>query len=89
MQRMWSSATESQMSNKIICDTVEFLIDDSDEVTLNLFEDKLQTIYELYRKQHDITKDFNEFTDDDIILMCLKVSSTFFYNDKKNVIAIN
>lgn len=69
--------------------TVEFLIDDSDEVTLNLFEDKLQTIYELYRKQHDITKDFNEFTDEDIILICLKVSSTFFYNDKKNVIAIN
>ena len=58
--------------------TVEFLIDDSDEVTLNLFEDKLQTIYELYREQHDITKDFNELTDDNIILICLKVSSTFF-----------
>lgn len=34
--------------------TVEFLIDDSDEVTLNLFEDKLQTIYELYKKQHEV-----------------------------------
>ena len=74
---MWSSTTESQMPNKIIC-AVEFLIDNSDEVTLNLFEDKLQTMYELYRKQHDIAKDFNEFTDDDIILICLKVSSIFF-----------
>ena len=82
MQRMWSSTTESQMPNKIIC-AVEFLIDNSDEVTLNLFEDKLQTIYELYKKQHNITKDLNEFTDDDTTLMCLKVSSTVFYNDRK------
>lgn len=69
--------------------TVEFLQEEEEEIVLNIFEDKLQSLYELYKTQFGEEKSFDQLSDDDIMVMCLKVKSTVYFNSKRNVIAIN
>lgn len=68
--------------------TAEYSNDSGQTVTLKLFEDKLQKLYELQKSQEDVTKAFHDFTDDEMYEMLLTVNATIVYNDNSNVIAV-
>lgn len=68
--------------------TVEFSNERGETVTLKLFEDKLEKLYELQKTQQDVTKAFHDFSDDEIMEMLLTVNATIVHNDNSNVIAV-
>lgn len=59
-----------------------------DNVTINIFDDKLFDLYELNKTQYDHGKSFGELTDDDIIELLLTAEATVCYNSKKSVISV-
>ena len=68
--------------------TVEFGCTSDDTISLILFEEKLQKLYEIFKTQADWPKAFEVLDDDDIMEMMLTVNSTILFNEKKNVVAI-
>lgn len=66
----------------------EFGLDEKKNIVLNLFEDKLIKLYELFKVQNDVPMPFDQFTDDQITQMLLTADAKIVYNDKLSVIAV-
>ena len=57
---------------------------DKDTTSLNIFDNIIEELYTLYKRQHgNIDKLFTELTDDDVTEILLTVNTTVFFNDKK------
>ena len=67
---------------------VEFDNNSDKTLSLNLFDDKLLNVYELYKTQQDVTKSFDDFTHSNITEMLLLVNAAVVFNDKKNIVSI-
>ncbi|PFX32371.1 hypothetical protein AWC38_SpisGene2789 [Stylophora pistillata] len=68
--------------------TAEFSLDADENITLMLFEEKLESLYELYKTQNDVPATFYDLSDGEIVEMILTVNATIVYNDKLNVAAV-
>ena len=61
-----------------------------EEISLVLFDDKLQRLHELFCSQEAFKKEFEECDEDDIMFMLLTVSATVVFNkDNRSVITCN
>ena len=57
---------------------------EGEQLTLNLFDDKLQQLLEIYKTQNeDEKRSFNELQDEDIVEMLLTVEAVFVLQQKK------
>ena len=62
---------------------------EGEQLTLNLFDDKLQQLLEIYKTQNeDEKRSFNELQDEDIVEMLLTVEAVLSYNKKKSVLTV-
>ena len=62
---------------------------EGEQLTLNLFDDKLQQLLEIYKTQNeDEKRSFNEPQDEDIVEMLLIVEAVLSYNKKKSVLTV-
>ena len=60
-----------------------------EQLTLNLFDDKLQQLLEIYKTQNeDEKRSFNGLQDEDIVEMLLTVEAVLSYNKKKSVLTV-
>ena len=62
---------------------------EGEQLTLNLFDDKLQQLLEIYKTQNeDEKRSFYELQDEDIVEMLLTVEAVLSYNKKKSVLTV-
>ena len=62
---------------------------EGEQLTLNLFDDKLQQLLEIYKTQNeDEKRSFNELQDGDIVEMLLTDEAVLSYNKKKSVLTV-
>ena len=62
---------------------------EGEQLTLNLFDDKLQQLLEIYKTQNeDEKRSLNELQDEDIVEMLLTVEAVLSYNKKKSVLTV-
>ena len=62
-------------------------IKEEERISLTIFEDKLVTLYNMY-KPNDKVKDATNFSEEDITELLLSVEATIFYNKKFNITLI-
>lgn len=68
---------------------VMFSFEQTSTVSLVLFDDKLQSLYQLFIQQNPhFTKEFSSLDYDELMEIILTVQATVIYNKTKNVIAI-
>lgn len=60
---------------------------DEERISLTICDDKLTTLYNIYKQNADV-KAFSQFTEEDIMELLLTVEATVFYNKKFNITSI-
>jgi len=57
-------------------------------LSLVIFDEKIEQLYNLYRLQANCDKAFKDLDEDDITGLLLMVEATISYNKGKNVVAV-
>ena len=83
LTQLKSKCPNCSMANVLFHTTTE-------SISLHLFDDKLRTLFKLYKDQNTAIEHstFEELSDDDVLQFLLTVQATVYYNSRKNIVDI-